>query len=69
MTIAWGAGIGGIATPLGGAMNLVIIEYLEQLTGREYMYVDWLVRLAPITLALTVVTLTYLLAVNLKDGV
>lgn len=64
MTIAWGAGIGGIATPLGGAMNLVIIEYLEKLTGREYMYVDWLVRLAPITLALAVVTLMYLLAVK-----
>ena len=45
MTIAWGAGIGGIATPLGGAMNLVIIEYLEQLTGANTC-MDWLVRLA-----------------------
>ena len=52
MSIAWGAGIGGIATPLGGSMNLVTINYLQELTGKEYLYIDWIIKFAPITLFL-----------------
>ena len=39
MSVAWGAGLGGMATPIGSASNLVVIEYLEQVSGREYMYI------------------------------
>lgn len=38
ITIAYAAGVGGLASPLGGAMNLVTVDYLQQLTGKEYMY-------------------------------
>ena len=62
--IAWGAGIGGLGTPLGGAMNLISVEYLEQLLGREFMYLDWIVRLAPFLLALAAADLAYLLAIR-----
>lgn len=48
MSIAWGAGMGGLASPLGGAMNLVVIDYIQELTGTEYMYIDWVVKYAPI---------------------
>ena len=34
--IAWGCGLGGLGTPLGGAMNLVAVSYIEQITGHEY---------------------------------
>ena len=42
LAIVWGAGIGGFGSPLGGAANLVAIAYLEQMTGHEFMYVDWI---------------------------
>lgn len=61
LTIAYAAGVGGLATPLGGAMNLVTVDYLEQLTGQEYMYISWVVRFLPIMLVLLVSNLIMLL--------
>ncbi len=63
MSIAWGAGIGGIATPLGGSMNLVTIEYLQKLTTSEFLFVDWVVKFAPITFVLISATLVMLLII------
>lgn len=60
MAIAWGAGLGGLASPLGGAMNLVVINYLEQVSGQEYMYIDWVVRFLPIMLVLILSNVLYL---------
>ena len=34
--VAWGTGVGGIGTPLGGAMNLVAVDAFEELTGKEF---------------------------------
>ena len=48
LAIGWGSGIGGFGSPIGGAANLVAIAYLEQLTGHEFMYVDWVLRFVPI---------------------
>lgn len=67
MSIAWGAGIGGIATPLGGSMNLVTINYLQELTGKEYLYIDWIIKFAPITLFLIGVTLLTLMLISPKN--
>lgn len=52
VTIAYATGVGGLASPLGGAMNLVTVDYLEQITGEEYMYISWVVRFLPIMLVL-----------------
>lgn len=52
LTIAYATGVGGLASPLGGAMNLVTVEYLEQLTGQEYMYTSWVIRFLPIMVVL-----------------
>ena len=57
--IAWGSGIGGLGTPLGGAMNLVAVSWLEQLSGHEFMYADWVMRLAPMLLVLLAADLLY----------
>lgn len=54
LTIAYATGVGGLASPLGGAMNLVTVDYLEQLTGQEYMYVSWVIRFLPITVVLVI---------------
>lgn len=67
MVIAWGTGIGGLATPLGGAMNLMIVRYLEQITGAEYMYIDWVIRFAPIMVVLLASNLLYLVAISPKN--
>ena len=61
LTIAYAVGIGGLATPLGGAMNLVTVDYIQQVTGEEYMYVDWVVRFLPIMAILIVSNIVFLL--------
>lgn len=66
LAIAWGAGLGGFGTPLGGAMNLVVIDYIEQLTGQEYMYIAWTLRMLPYLMVLVAATLAYLLLVKTK---
>lgn len=67
-SIAWGAGIGGLGSPLGGAMNLVAVDYFEQLTGAEYMYVDWMIRLVPMLALLLAADLVYLFLIKPKTG-
>lgn len=61
LTIAYGTGVGGLASPLGGAMNLVTVDYLEQLTGQEYMYISWVIRFLPIMIVLVASNILMLL--------
>ena len=61
LTIAYAVGVGGLATPLGGAMNLVTVDYIQQLTGEEYMYVDWIIKFLPIMVVLIISNLLFLL--------
>lgn len=68
LTIVHAAGVGGLATPLGGAMNLVVVDYLQQLTGQEYMYVSWVIRFLPIMIVLVVGNIVYLLWFSPKNG-
>lgn len=67
VTIAYAVGVGGLASPLGGAMNLVTVDYLEQLTGEEYMYTSWVVRFFPIMIVLVVSNIIMLLIGCKKD--
>lgn len=55
--IAWGSQLGGAGTPLGGAMNITAISFIEDFTGKEFMYVDWLIRMLPYTIIVTVIVL------------
>ncbi len=61
LTIAYATGVGGLASPLGGAMNLVTVDYLEQMTGQEYMYISWVIRFLPVMAILIVSNLLMLL--------
>ncbi len=67
LTVAYATGIGGLASPLGGAMNLVTVDYLQQLTGQEYMYVNWVVRFLPIMLILGLSNIAFMLR-DVKKG-
>ena len=61
LTVAYAAGVGGLASPLGGAMNLVTVDYLEQITGSEYMYISWVVRFLPVMIVLVISNILILL--------
>lgn len=60
LAIAYAAGLGGLASPLGGAMNLVTVDYIQQLTGEEYMYIDWVVKFFPIMVVLLIINLIFM---------
>lgn len=68
MLIAWGAGLGGLASPLGGAMNLVVVDYIEQYTGQEFMYMDWVIKFFPIMLVLLISNLAFVLWIKPKNA-
>ena len=55
--IAWGSQLGGAGTPLGGAMNITAIDFIEKFTGKEFMYVDWIIRMVPYTAVAAIVVL------------
>ena len=61
LTIAYATGLGGLASPLGGAMNLVTVEYIQQLTGKEYMYSSWVIRFLPVMLILMLINVVFIL--------
>ena len=67
LNIAYAVGIGGLASPLGGAMNLVTVDYLQQLTGKEYMYIHWVVRFLPIMIVLLISNIIFMLRDVKKD--
>ncbi|MBR5488183.1 MAG: anion permease, partial [Firmicutes bacterium] len=67
LTIAYAAGLGGIASPLGGAMNLVTVDYIQQLTGEEYIYMHWVIRFLPIVIVLVTVNIIFMLRDVKKD--
>lgn len=66
LCIGWGAGIGGAGSPIGGAMNLAAIQYLEEFMGTEFMYIDWLYRMGPYFIVSIIVLLIYMLCMPLK---
>ncbi len=66
LAICWGAGIGGAGSPLGGAMNLAAISYMEAFTGKEFMYIDWIVRMMPYFICAVLVLWVGMLLMPLK---
>lgn len=61
LTIVYAVGVGGLMSPLGGAMNLVTVDYLQQLTGQEYMYTSWVIRFLPLSIVLIISNILMLL--------
>lgn len=61
LSIGWGCSLGGIGTPLGGAMNLTAISILEEFTSHEFMYVDWITHVGPLFIVVTAATLAYMI--------
>ncbi|MGN1388460.1 MAG: SLC13 family permease [Bulleidia sp.] len=64
LAIAWGAGIGGAGTPLGGAMNITAISYLEKYLSEEFLYYEWMMRSIPYLVIAAAAVLLYLLYIS-----
>lgn len=62
LAVAWGTSVGGSATPLGGAPNLLVVQSLEQeLVSSEFLFTTWVTRLIPFTLVIAGVSLAFLI--------
>ncbi len=60
IAVAWGTSAGGATTPLGGAPNLLTVEYIQEMvTGEEFLFATWVVRFLPLSLAVMLVTFLY----------
>lgn len=66
LAVGWGVSLGGTGTPLGGAMNLTAISILEEFTGQEFMYVDWISHIGPYFVIALAVFLGCMLLMPLK---
>ncbi len=61
IAVAWGTSTGGAASPLGGAPNLLTVGFIEELvTGQEFLFLTWVMRLAPITAVIVLVMFLFL---------
>ena len=69
LAIGWTSVMGGVGSPLGGAMNVTAISFLEEMTGHEFMYVDWIIRILPYFIASTVVTLIVMILIFARGNV
>jgi sodium-dependent dicarboxylate transporter 2/3/5 len=61
IAVAWGTSAGGAATPLGGAPNLLTVGFIEEsVTGQEFLFLTWVVRLAPITAVIVLLVFLFM---------
>ena len=56
LAVAWGSSAGGMATPLGGAPNLLTVQFVEDaVLHREFAFGTWVVRILPFVLVTAVI--------------
>jgi sodium-dependent dicarboxylate transporter 2/3/5 len=60
LSIAYGTGVGGLASPLGGAMNLVVLNGINEVMGTEMMYITWVVKFLPVMIVLVLSNVIFL---------
>ncbi|HEY5617741.1 MAG TPA: SLC13 family permease [Vicinamibacterales bacterium] len=61
IAVAWGTSVGGFASPLGGAPNLLSIQFIQDsITHREFLFVTWVTRFLPMTIGLVIVSIVFM---------
>jgi sodium-dependent dicarboxylate transporter 2/3/5 len=61
LAVAWGTSVGGAGTPLGGAHNLLAVQFLEQqLIDHEFLFTTWLARVLPLAVLAGVVSFLFM---------
>jgi sodium-dependent dicarboxylate transporter 2/3/5 len=60
VAVAWGTSAGGATTPLGGAPNLLTVEFIQEtVTGREFLFTTWVIRLLPLSVGVMIAIFLY----------
>ena len=54
IAVAWGASVGGMATPLGGGQSVVTYGLLNKYLGYDIFFTDWSLRMVPISLCVII---------------
>ena len=54
--MAWGAIIGGVATLLGGARGPLTLGIVEELTGKGFSFLDWMIAAGPLVLGMLIIS-------------
>lgn len=66
LAIAYAVSVGGMGTPMGGAMNVTSIAALQDYFGIEFMYVDWIKRIIPLLIVLTILGIVMVMLIPMK---
>jgi len=61
IAVAWGTSVGGSGTPVGGAPNLLTVQFIEsQLIDHEFLFTTWVTRVLPLTVLTMAVALVFM---------
>jgi len=60
IAVAWGTSIGGSGSPLGGAQNLLTVQFLERVIDHEFLFTTWVIRLLPLTMLMAVASVIFM---------
>lgn len=61
IAVAWGTSVGGSGTPMGGAPNLLTVQFLQQqLLGREFLFTTWVTHVMPLTVVTAAVAFVFM---------
>ena len=66
LAIAYAVSVGGMGTPMGGAMNVTSISALQDYFGIEFMYIDWIKRIIPLLIVLTILGIVMVMFIPMK---
>ena len=64
LAVAFACAIAGLATPSGGARNVIAMGFLQQLYGEQIGYMEWVILAAPVSLILMPLVFVTLVASN-----
>jgi len=64
LAVAFSCSIAGLATPSGGARNVIAMGFLEEIYEIRISYVQWVILAAPLTVALVPLVFITLIMVN-----
>jgi sodium-dependent dicarboxylate transporter 2/3/5 len=64
LMLAYGAGVGGLLTPVGSPPNIIGRGLIEEATGRNIGFLEWVLIAAPIVLIFFVILCVVLLLLN-----
>ena len=64
LAVAFSCSIAGLATPSGGARNVIAMGFLEEIYDLRISYIQWVILAAPLTIALVPLVFLSLVLVN-----